>query len=147
LVCIQIILSLLKNCRLNTLRVISAIKKFVKGSAAGPSGLSPDHFKQLLFMPNNQHDLCLLEATTLFANSILSGKGHPLEQLRKVYYTIDHLLHTMMACHGFVAFATEALHVASQSSLLAVATFPLFEFRFKPSRVRTSKLYAFPKTS
>jgi hypothetical protein len=28
-------------------------------------------------MPNNQHDLRLLEAKTLFANAILSGKGHP----------------------------------------------------------------------
>lgn len=54
--------------------IVEAAKSFSRGTAAGPSGFSADHFKELLFMANGVPDASLLGATVELANVVLSGK-------------------------------------------------------------------------
>ena len=69
--------SLPSNLRVSEGEVMKAIKKFHLGSAAGGSGLRPNHIYELSKVQDFGHGSTFISAMTRFVNLFLSGKRPP----------------------------------------------------------------------
>ena len=64
--------------------VIDAVRSFPNGSAGGMDGLSPQHLKNLLMGPQDEHKKKLLNSLAQFINHVLAGKVP--ESYRTVFF-------------------------------------------------------------